>query len=395
MSKKPAAWSLESTIALFKKVPAPLKSLADVDAFEAAMAALGNAETEKQQSAACEPVSAEIARIILPTLNSKSLEALEETVFHGLRMLALMAEVEGTEVVIAATQKKTIAGSFWWQSVMDIYASGHPLAGPFFGAMAESLPQQFAGIALLDAANAACREHGLKAHPFDNADGVKRLTKLLKLKDISEFSFALSAAASLPFLAPRRRTPLMTLAAKHKDAGVRMELAWAQAKLGKSIGAKTLAVAALHPHTSSRACDYLEELGLEKKIPAEALNPDFAAMAAMCDWLSHPNEFGEPPTSITLFDTRTIYWPPAGKKTRAWLFEYTYAKTKDRPKAETGVGIAGPILFAMFDEATPNLTPERIYGLYCEMALQWDEDKRAPKKRTGKKGWDLIAAAGK
>jgi hypothetical protein len=29
------------------------------------------------------------------------------------------------------------------------------------------------------------------------------------------------------------------------------------------------------------------------------------------------------------------------------------------------------------------------------MALQWDEDKRAPKKRTGKKGWDLIAAAGK
>ena len=29
MSKKPAAWSLESTIALFKKVPAPLKTLAD------------------------------------------------------------------------------------------------------------------------------------------------------------------------------------------------------------------------------------------------------------------------------------------------------------------------------------------------------------------------------
>lgn len=395
MSKKQAVWSVESTVAALKKVPGPIKTDEDAALLGAAISALEGATTEKQRKEIAGPGTVELARVVRATLGTRRASEYSDDLMEALRLLAVMGKVAGTEVVIEALGSKALADSYWWTAVLDVIAAGHPVAVPFFGAAAERLPKGFLGVAMLDAANTACREHGLKKHPFDSADGEALLTKMLKSKKPEESSYAVSACAALPFLAPRRRAPLAAVAAKHADSGVRMELAWAQAKLGKSAGVKALAELAKHPHTSAMACDYLTELGLKGKIPAEAKHQDFAAMAAMCHWLAHPNEYGEPPTTIGLFDSRVIYWPPAKKKMRAWLFEYTYGKSAGRKTAESGVGIAGPLLFAMFDETKPHMTPEKLYGLYCELALAWDGDKRAPKKRTGKKGWALIEAAGK
>ncbi|MFZ4573403.1 MAG: hypothetical protein ACOYN0_03330 [Phycisphaerales bacterium] len=378
-----------------RAIPGPLATVKDADALHSALAEIQNIESTPALRKLAKPATKELVRLVDASLAAPFDESFEPAVMFALKLLAFFAQADGAEAIVRAAKLPYAPESYMWSIVLDFIGSGHPHASKAFAALKDPLPEGFLAISLLDAGNTACREYELEEHPFDSADGAARLEALLCITDPDELSYAVSACASLPFIAPRRASKLMKIAAAHDSPLMRMEVAWVQAKLGKSAGVKFLASAALNPHDSTQACDYLAELGLEDKVPEEAKHPDFVAMASMCNWLAHPNEYGEPPTSISLFDSRSIYWPPAGKKVRAWLFEYTYGKSAWRKKKETGVGIAGPMLWALFDEAKPEMKPETLYGLYCEVALAWNDDKRAPNKLTGAKGWKLIAAGKK
>ena len=128
--------------------------------------------------------------------------------------------------------------------------------------------------------------------------------------------------------------------------------------------------------SSSRAIRYLEEVGLAKQIPAEARNPDFTAIAEMCNWIAHPSEYERPPDDIVQVDTRQLYWPPTHDRRQLWVFRYRY--DKEDGEVNEGLGMVGSVTWAMFSSNTTELSPEDVYGLHCAWELIQNEDPAAP-----------------
>ncbi len=171
---------------------------------------------------------------------------------------------------------------------------------------------------------------------------------------------------------------LAALAMDHPDTGVQIEAAWASGYRGGTAGLTFLVRMCEDPNHSLGARQYLEELGQEDRIPAKALEPNFDAMAQMCQWLMHPNEFGEPPTEIELYDTRELHWPPTDDDRRVWLFKYTYAPHKEDQQRRSRFGNDRSITFALFGETTADMSPEDVCGIHCCWGVG---DQRRPRAR--------------
>lgn len=301
-----------------------------------------------------------------------------------LKIYALYASQGGMERVIAAARDRQLETEYLWAVVFDIYASeGHPLGSEVVDALRSSLPRGFAGIAFLDACNRMVRENRLDEHPFASIEGLAHLEGCLRDPDEAHFSYAQSATAALPFLAEDARERLLAVAMAHPDRGVRLEAAWADARSGGNRGLDFLAEACLAPHSSAVACGYLSELGREDVIPDAARDPDFEAQATISRWLQHPSELGEVPDQLELYDTRVLDWPPTNDRRRVWLF--SWAKGDDR-----GLAMVGSITFALFGEATADLSPEDAYALHCCWELSMNGDARAPKERSIAAGRKLL-----
>lgn len=144
----------------------------------------------------------------------------------------------------------------------------------------------------------------------------------------------------------------------------------------------------MDPSQSAVAVAYLRELGRSDLIPAVATEPDFAACAEMCGWLTHPMEFGKPPTEIVLFDTRELHWPPTRDRRRVWLFRYRYEREGE---VDEGLGMVGSVTFALFGETTVDKSAEEVYGLHCAWELQNNKDERAPEDRSAWAGMEILA----
>jgi hypothetical protein len=91
-----------------------------------------------------------------------------------------------------------------------------------------------------------------------------------------------------------------------------------------------------------------------------------------------------------LYDTRELFWPPTNDKRRLWLIKYTY-NDEERGETDRGIGMVGSVTFALFSEATADLSPEDIYGLHCCWEMEMNEDSRAPKKRGAKAGRKILS----
>lgn len=304
------------------------------------------------------------------------------------KMFALYAYESGVRRVAAAVRRFEDEGL--WEVVFGLFGEeNHPHGPALVEALRDPLPDSIAGAVLLDLANTLSRQKRLDRHPYDTHAGRQRLERWLRDSDPELFNYAHSAAAALPFLAPEARNSLAALAMDHPDAGVQMEAAWASAYRGGTAGLTFLARMCEDPRHSLTARRYLDELGHGERVPAKAREANFEAMAQMCNWLAHPNEFGEPPTDITLHDTRELNWPPTDDRRRVWLFKYTYAGRNDGAD-EVGLGMVGSITFALFGETTPDMSPEDAYGVHCCWELEVNDDPRAPKKRSAKAGRKLL-----
>lgn len=305
------------------------------------------------------------------------------------KMFALYARAEGVPRIAAAV--RAFPDEYMWDVVFGLFGEeNHPQSVALVEALRDPLPTEFAAVAYLDLCNALARGDRLKKHPFDTAAGRARLETWLADSDPDHFSYAVSAAAALPFVSTKARDALAALALDHADAQVQMEAAWASAYRGGTAGLKFLARACADPRTATRAIAYLDELGKGDRVPAAAREPNFEAMATMCDWLAHPHEFGAPPTDIEPFDTRELDWFPTNDTRRVWLFKYTYAGREEDGSDTVGIGMVGSITFALFGETSAEMSAEDIYGLHCCWELEMTEDARAPKRRTAKAGRKLL-----
>lgn len=309
-----------------------------------------------------------------------------------LKIFAMYGQEDGALRIIQATHDAFEPDNFMWSVVFrEMAAEGHPCRFMVCEALAEPLPKGFIAVTFLDFANEMAVRNELPRHPFDTSQGRKLLRGWLMNSRCEEYSYALSATTSLPSISAPFRNKLLALAMDHSDPKVQLEAAWASAKLGSTAGLKMLARMCLDPNHSTTAVAYLDELGKSDAIPSGARDPNFQAMAELCDWLAHPQEFGAPPTHIELFDTRIIYWPPTDDRRRLWLFKYVYESEETGEPDETGVGMVGSVTFALFGETTADLSPEDVYALHCCWELEMNGDPRAPRKRSIAAGKKILA----
>jgi hypothetical protein len=307
-----------------------------------------------------------------------------------LKQIAYFGVESAVNRIIEAARAGYNAEGYMWSVILRPFSPEHLLHRELFVGLGESPPVGFIGVSLLDAANAALIAGGDFPHPFGGPEGVKRLRAWLRDLDPGSFSYARSATAALPFIPEPFRTELLELAMDHPDTGVSMEAGWACGKVGSERGIRRLADYATRVNTAKTALRYLEELGREDAIPPAARVPDFQATAEMAEWLAHPNEFGEPPESLELYDTRELFWPPTNDRRLVWLFKYRYPETADRVEEDVGLGMVGSVTFALFGEVTAELSPLDAYALHCCWELETNQDERAPGERSVSAGREIL-----
>lgn len=313
-----------------------------------------------------------------------------------LKLFAMYQDLRGSERIIQAVRNGLHCNSRFWSIVFRQLELDHPHAERILNALSNPLPTGFIAIAFLDWINAFCLAERLELHPFDTDAGRQLLQQFLTDTDPQRYSYAQSAAASLPFIRHASRQELLALSLDHTSTDVQMEGAWASAKLGSAAGVNILARLCRDPAYSKQACQYLRELDLPEAIPSDVLDPAFAAQAELVAWLAHPEEFGHPPDEIRLFDMRELYWPPTNDRRAVWLFAYRYAVESDdldshENRYEQGVGMVGSITFSLLGETCPTMSPEDIYALHCCWELEFRGDPRAPQVRDVRAGRELLA----
>ena len=316
----------------------------------------------------------------------------QNELLFAVKIFARYGLEEGLDRLVQAAYHAQLCEGYLWSVIFEQLGDLDPVIPELIDRLSHPLPTGFVCIAFLDWANRLAREERISRHPFNSTEGIQKLRTWLRSSDKEGFSFAHSATTSLPFISEPHREQLLALALDHPDSAVQMEAAWASARLGSESGLKFLVRLCLDRDFSTRACAYLEELGQDDLIPDEANEPNFRAMADMCDWLAHPQEFGRAPDEIQLYDHREVFWPPTNDVRPVWLFKYRFKADDPTESDDCGLGMYGSITFSLFDETNPDMTPEDVYALHCCWELEANDDPRAPEERTIAAGRAILDA---
>ena len=301
-----------------------------------------------------------------------------------LKVVAMYHTEQGTKLVIAAARKPYQPENEFWSVILDQFDARHPHAMEVVKQLSAPLPQGMIAVALLDMVNNLESSENEFPHPFDTEAGIALLKSWLSSDKPEEYSYAVSAASSLPYLKRPERDELLKLALDHPDKEVQLEGAFASADLKSGDGVERLVQFCGDVRYARQAMRYLEELEQADKLPAAAKEPKFAATADMCEWLADANEYGQPPDKIELVDSRQLYWPPTGDTRPVWLFKYQYDSKKAGEEPVVGLGMVGSITFALDGENSPDRKPSEMYALHCCWELQVKGDPRAPQSDPSK-----------
>ena len=307
----------------------------------------------------------------------------------ALKIVAIYRQREDVALFIEAARAPLEPDSYWWVPAFYAFTAENAHTPALVAGLASPLPVGFIRIAYLDCCNSLAVSEQLPDHPFASAEGAAQLEEWLKSTKAEETSYAVSTCVAIPFLPSPTRERLLDLATRHADVKVRIEAAWACAKSGLPGGAEKLIEFARDPRYSATAVHYLNEIGHCRSGAPEVRSPDFSALAQMCQWIAHPNEFGRPPEAISQVDTRELYWPPTRDKRQLWMFQYRYEQ--DDGTVDEGYGLTGSVTWAMFGSNSLDLSAEDVYGLHCAWELIQNEDREAPPESSVAAGKAILA----
>jgi len=310
-----------------------------------------------------------LASIVASHLNGAPRFDANEILF-ALKILAMYGTHEGTELVIHAARQHFESDAYMWHVILAMYTARHPEFNKLLDALADPLPRGFIAVSLLDSANKAFVDGVERSHPFDSLVGVRQLESWLLDSDDERSSYAVSAAAALPFVSEPEQTRLLAIALDHSSVEVQLEAAWAAAKLGREAGIKCLAHYCADVNYSDKAKRYLAELGREDAVPHEAGDADFQALAMFAQWLAHPNELGRNPDELTVLDHRELRWPPEFEMRPLWLVKYRLRDRTGVMDDDVGVGLVGSVTFCLFSYKLEERPPEDCYAIHCCWELE-------------------------
>lgn len=301
----------------------------------------------------------------LSTENAKAFVVLVESLLYS-------GDPDAMACGLASLRSGMNLPSHTWSTLMSPFDEENSDTQAWYDSIAGSLPDDpEIALALLESANDTFLSGWDGTHPFDSPDGMTRLKTWLQDRNPETSHRAHPSALSLAFLqsnAPQIAS-LLRLGLKHSSTSVQMEAAWSDVHHGGSAGLEFLKQACLEVHQSSRAQSYLKELDKGDAVPQAALDPTFAATAEMSNWLQHPNELGDPPITLEVFDQRQLFWPPADDQRDVWLFRYTY-RIDDDTEDQTGYGMVGGMTWSSFQDYETPPSPEELYLHHCALELK-------------------------
>lgn len=302
-----------------------------------------------------------------------------------LNTLAVYAQPENVSCLAAAARSPALADNAVWPFVLARFTAAHPFRSAMIEALRSPLPEgRFMRTAYLELCNQAAIDAALDDHPFNSPAGLAHLEKLLSSNANHGTPHAIAALA---FVDVPERERLLGLASEHPSTAVQIEAAKARVEDSDLTGLDTLVKASQDPRFASAARKQLRELGHGDDVPASN-SPEFDALSTMSEWLAHSREFGRPPDSLEIFDTRKIFWPPTADQRTVTLLQYCY---DDGASGQAvGIGMVGSITFSLVGEATADMSAPELYGLHCAWELSANGDARAPEERSAEAGLAIL-----
>lgn len=184
-------------------------------------------------------------------------------------------------------------------------------------------------------------------------------------------SVALSIALcdALALVGDRAAVGKLYQAMELRHRRLRTEAAVALARLGEEPGREALLKLAAEPVCRLRVLAYAEELDLLDRIDEDLQTGAARGEAELALWLAQPTQFGIPPTTMELVETRTLYWPGFEHPIDCFLYRFKYQLAE----AEYGnIGIAGPLTHAFAADLT-GLPRDDTYAAFAGWHVQHEE----------------------
>jgi hypothetical protein len=128
------------------------------------------------------------------------------------------------------------------------------------------------------------------------------------------------------------------------------------------------------PVARLRAVAFAEELDFADEIDESLRHPQALAESELAAWLASPEQFGLPPSSLELVDTRTQYWPSYDEPQSCFLFRYRYQLAGGEI---SNIGIAGPATHA-FHADLSELAAEDIYAAFAGWQAEHEDIYEVP-----------------
>ncbi|MEY4566199.1 MAG: hypothetical protein RLY14_1169 [Planctomycetota bacterium] len=289
--------------------------------------------------------------------------------------LSLLFEMNrnvATTLMLEGMHSEGVSDSDRWEVILAKFDETDPRYEELLELCRTELPKGKVTIEIAAAANHRLLENDNFVHPLDCQAGLDRIKEWLDEKlpeDLKEYGAPTVATVSLAFIKSSKWRELLDLASRHSDWSVRAEAGWVGGLRGEAAGVNLLVEMAGDVRYSDKAVRYLEELGLQGKVPEEVKEPDFAARAEMAGWLGHPSELGRPPDEVTIIDKRKMKWPLEDEAVEVYLLRYEVKDLKDS-KTEIGVGLVGPMTFCHFGLKMEERPFEDIYGIHVYRELE-------------------------
>jgi len=289
--------------------------------------------------------------------------------------LSLMFEMNrdlATTLMLDGMRGEWMSDSESWGLVLGKFNVADPRYRELLQLCRTELPKGKVTIEIAAAANQQLLEDNKFVHPLDSEAGLEQIEEWLDEKlpeDLKEYGAPLVATVSLAFVKNSKWRELLDLASGNSDWSVRAEAGWVGGLRGDADSIKLLVEMASDVRFSDKAVRYLEELGLQERIPLEVKEPEFAARAEMAAWLGHPNELGRPPDEVTIIDKRKMKWPLEEEEVDVYLLRYVVKDLKES-KLESGVGMVGPMTFCHFDLKMEERSFEDVYGIHVYRELE-------------------------
>jgi len=276
-----------------------------------------------------------------------------------------------------------------------LFAEDRRQAAALFPRLLDALAQVSVAAAVLDLANHLVRRSLVDVHPAAGR-GDELVTLLGSLVDrlerIEEGSAIAPPAAGGSTIEVQRQIAaslgLMTALAEalvligNRDAvgklyravelshrPLRLEVAYALARLGEAKGLQVLVELAAEPVVRSPALAYLDELGERQRVDQAFRSPVALAEGDLVGWLAQPTQFGVAPQAVELFESRRMPWPGYDEPVECFLFQYTYRWGERELR---GVGIAGPTVHALVVDLA-DLPPSDIFAAYAGWSAEHEQ----------------------